>query len=152
MEKVAKEDLEKVAKRVLAKLSAREEGATLLTLSGDLGAGKTTLVQALARELGITEAIQSPTYVLMKRYELQGQLFDALIHIDAYRLENAEQFAALEPERVADPLTLQLSLALRAGEPYRVGRGLSALSTMTGMIDCLICAHHHAQPVARTVA
>jgi len=98
MEKVAKEDLEKVAKRVLAKLSAREEGATLLTLSGDLGAGKTTLVQALARELGITEAIQSPTYVLMKRYELQGQLFDALIHIDAYRLENAEQFAALEPE------------------------------------------------------
>jgi len=43
-------------------------------------------------------------------------------------------FAALEPTRVADPLTLQLKLALKAGEPYRVGRGLSALSTMTGML------------------
>lgn len=98
MEKVAKGELEGVAKRVLAKLVPREDGATLLTLSGDLGAGKTTLVQALARELGITEAIQSPTYVLMKKYELRGQAFDALIHIDAYRLDNAEQFAALEPE------------------------------------------------------
>ncbi len=43
-------------------------------------------------------------------------------------------FAAIEPLRIADPLTLQLQLALKAGEPYRVGRGLAALSTITGML------------------
>lgn len=96
-----------VAKRVLSKLVAYGDRATLLTLSGDLGAGKTTLVQALAKELGITEAIQSPTYVLMKKYELYDQAFDALIHIDVYRLDNPVQFAALEPENLfASPRTL----------------------------------------------
>ena len=98
MEKILKTDLEALAKRVLSKLTPHEEKATLLTLSGDLGAGKTTFVQALARELGVKEAIQSPTYVLMKKYTLGGQGFDTLIHIDAYRLDTAEQFAALDPQ------------------------------------------------------
>ena len=57
-------------------------GSTLL-LTGDLGAGKTTLVRGIARGLNIKEVVQSPTFNIMKIY-LKGNR--PLIHIDAYRL------------------------------------------------------------------
>lgn len=57
-------------------------GSTICLL-GDLGAGKTTLVKGLAKGLGITETVQSPTFNIMKLY-LKGE--KPLIHIDAYRL------------------------------------------------------------------
>ena len=100
MEKIARSELGNVVKEVLAKLPAKGERlgrAALITLSGDLGAGKTTFVQALAKELGIEHIVQSPTYVLMKSYELKNQPFLKLVHIDAYRLRDAAEFAALEP-------------------------------------------------------
>jgi len=63
----------------------------LLLLFGDLGAGKTCLVQGLAESLGIGEPITSPTFALAQHYE--GHLADgtptALVHLDLYRLEQA---------------------------------------------------------------
>ena len=56
---------------------------TVIALSGDLGAGKTTLVRGVARGLNIKEVVQSPTFNIMKIY-LKGDR--PLIHIDAYRL------------------------------------------------------------------
>ena len=106
MERVAKTDLSALAKKILANASAKKQPgrATLITLEGNLGAGKTTLVQAVARELGVEEAVQSPTYVLMKKYELVGQPFKKLVHLDLYRLNDKEEFAALRPsEFLADP-------------------------------------------------
>lgn len=100
MAKVAKAELEGVVSRVLAALPPIHERpgrAALITLSGELGAGKTTFVQALARALGVGEAVVSPTYVLMKSYDLTNQPFKKLVHIDAYRLAGAAEFAALEP-------------------------------------------------------
>lgn len=58
-----------------------------LALSGDLGAGKTTFVQGLARGLGITGAVTSPTFVLINRYRMPDGR--ALQHADCYRLEHA---------------------------------------------------------------
>lgn len=59
----------------------------VLALSGDLGAGKTTFVQGLARSLGITVPVTSPTFVLINRYRApQGRI---LQHADCYRLQNA---------------------------------------------------------------
>ena len=60
----------------------------ILALVGELGSGKTTFIQGLAGALGIREKVQSPTFVLMKRYRLGGRVrsFRHLVHIDAYRL------------------------------------------------------------------
>ena len=112
MRKVLLVDLGEFVREVLKSLdSARDKShATLVALRGDLGAGKTTFVQALAKELGVRETVQSPTYVLMKKYQIPNQgdaltpkLFKAspflqLVHIDLYRLEKPEEFAALKPE------------------------------------------------------
>lgn len=62
---------------------------TVLALSGDLGAGKTTFVQGLALGLGISESVQSPTFVLLNIYQ------DRLFHFDLYRLKNAADFTSL---------------------------------------------------------
>lgn len=97
MERILLKNLDEVARCALASVKPHDTRATLMTLSGDLGAGKTTFVQAIARQLGVAEAIQSPTYVLMKKYMLAGQPFDALVHIDAYRLDDPKQLEALDP-------------------------------------------------------
>lgn len=70
-------------------------GATLVTLSGDLGAGKTTLVQTLGQILGVTETITSPTFVVMKQYPITHEQFDTLVHIDAYRFETEAEAGPL---------------------------------------------------------
>lgn len=62
------------------------EGSVIL-LEGDLGAGKTTLVQGIGEGLGITEAIVSPTFTLINEYT-EGRI--PLYHLDLYRLEPAE--------------------------------------------------------------
>lgn len=60
---------------------------TVILLDGDLGAGKTTLVQGLAAELGIVEPVASPTFVLVNEY-LEGRI--PLYHFDLYRLDPDE--------------------------------------------------------------
>jgi tRNA threonylcarbamoyladenosine biosynthesis protein TsaE len=65
----------------------------LIGLSGDLGAGKTTLTKAILRNLGVIENVISPTFVLRKDYDLpksENAVFEKVIHIDAYRLERKE--------------------------------------------------------------
>jgi len=86
------QELSKVANMVLEKANEMSrfnlDIATIILLSGELGSGKTTLVQAIARELGITEILQSPTFVLMRKYSIpSGKSWKQFVHIDAYRLE-----------------------------------------------------------------
>ncbi len=71
----------KMAAKLLPKKS-------ILALSGDLGAGKTTFVQGLAEGLGIQERVQSPTFVLLNVY-------DGLMHFDLYRLKTSSEFTGL---------------------------------------------------------
>lgn len=69
----------------------------VVVLSGEVGAGKTTLVRAAARELGVEEDVTSPTYQLARAYqgERNGEPF-AVEHLDLYRLEGLDPYDALD--------------------------------------------------------
>jgi len=64
----------------------------VVTLSGDLGAGKTTFARALLQALGVTGHIRSPSYALLEPYEAGGWL---ALHLDLYRLGDAEELEML---------------------------------------------------------
>ena len=64
------------------------KGGEVVTLSGDLGAGKTTFTQSLALAMGIDEPITSPTFTLMNQY--QGKKLK-LYHFDMYRIEDIDE-------------------------------------------------------------
>ncbi|CAN5796457.1 tRNA (adenosine(37)-N6)-threonylcarbamoyltransferase complex ATPase subunit type 1 TsaE [soil metagenome] len=72
----------------------------VLVMSGDLGAGKTTFVQGLAKGLGIVERVTSPTFVLMKEYH--GGRFP-LVHLDVYRLGRVQEVIDLGIDEYLDP-------------------------------------------------
>ena len=101
------EGMNEEAARFARGLTSRTDGATLVTLSGDLGAGKTAFVKGVAKALGVTEHVTSPTFVIMKIYPLEDQKFDRLVHIDAYRLKGEHHLKVLGwEELIAHPKSL----------------------------------------------
>ncbi len=92
-------DTENLAKEWLSSLSQKDE-ALVVGLYGNLGAGKTAFSQAVARELGVTDIVNSPTFVIEKVYETKHPHFARLIHIDAYRLESASELQNLNFEEI----------------------------------------------------
>jgi len=72
-------------------LGRRLRPGDVIALVGDLGAGKTTLTQALARGMGIAEPVTSPTFTLIQEYPGRVPMF----HVDPYRLESPEEMADL---------------------------------------------------------
>lgn len=78
------EDTQKLAK-FLAKFLEEED---VILLDGDLGAGKTTFTQSLAKALGIEEVVNSPTFSIVNEYEFNKGV---LYHFDLYRIEEAEE-------------------------------------------------------------
>ena len=70
----------------------------LLLLAGELGAGKTTFVRGLARGLGVTAPVQSPTFQLVRVYPGRVQL----AHVDLYRLESGTELADLGLDELLD--------------------------------------------------
>ncbi|WP_076560856.1 tRNA (adenosine(37)-N6)-threonylcarbamoyltransferase complex ATPase subunit type 1 TsaE [Salimicrobium flavidum] len=78
--------------RLASLLAGKLEPGDVLTLEGDLGAGKTTFTKALGKALGVTRTINSPTFTIIKEYE--GEL--PFYHMDAYRLEGTEEDLGFE--------------------------------------------------------
>jgi tRNA threonylcarbamoyladenosine biosynthesis protein TsaE len=99
------EDWDGVAQAIIEQLRA----PMIVALSGPLGAGKTTLVQTLAHRLGVEGRPRSPTFSLLRSYTLPKEQngIKRLVHIDAYRLENASDVYALDLEsELAEPGTI----------------------------------------------
>jgi tRNA threonylcarbamoyladenosine biosynthesis protein TsaE len=85
------------------------DAGCVVCLHGDLGAGKTTMTQIIAAQLGVVESLQSPTFVIKKLYNTQSELFKILIHMDAYRLEGEENLGNLRlDEDFKKPNTLMI--------------------------------------------
>ncbi len=81
------EETEAVAARLAAALAPGD----VVTISGELGAGKTTFVRGACRALGVTEPVTSPTFVLVHNYA--GRL--PIVHLDVYRLDHLQEVVDL---------------------------------------------------------
>lgn len=105
----------------------------IVTLSGELGAGKTTLAQAICSGYGVTDAVTSPTYALVHEYSSPRSV---VFHIDLYRLESEAQLTNIGwdeivggealvivewPERAGERLPPHVPIALEyePGDPSR---------------------------------
>jgi len=77
------------ARKFGMELGRRIQSPGLIAFFGELGSGKTTLIQAIGAGVGVSGPITSPTYTFVNRYE-GGRL--PLVHVDCYRIEDAEQF------------------------------------------------------------
>lgn len=102
----------------------------VIALSGDLGAGKTQLVKGLARGLGVTMRVHSPTFTLVNEYG-GGRL--RLFHLDLYRLETPLQIHSagleeyLQPEGVA---VVEWAERLAAGREWKAEDGKMLWATI----------------------
>jgi len=97
---------EVLAKEVIK--AGKGDKARVLGLIGDLGGGKTTFLQGFARGLGIKERILSPTFVILKKFEIKKKgPFDFFYHIDCYRIGGSKDLAELGfKEMAADPANI----------------------------------------------
>jgi tRNA threonylcarbamoyladenosine biosynthesis protein TsaE len=86
------EETQKLAAEWVRSLGASSDEALVVGLYGNLGAGKTSFTQAVARELGVIDIVNSPTFVIEKIYETKHPDFKRLVHIDAYRLETLKNY------------------------------------------------------------
>jgi tRNA threonylcarbamoyladenosine biosynthesis protein TsaE len=113
-------------------LGARLEAPCIITLEGDLGAGKTTLAQAIASGYGVSDTVTSPTFAIVHEYRAPRS---PVFHLDLYRLAGPHQLANIGwddaisakaillvewPDRAAGQLptaTHAITLAHVAGKP-----------------------------------
>ncbi|MCF0115853.1 MAG: tRNA (adenosine(37)-N6)-threonylcarbamoyltransferase complex ATPase subunit type 1 TsaE [Erysipelotrichaceae bacterium] len=89
-------------KKIGYTLGTLVEPSMVITLSGDLGAGKTTFTQGIAKGMNIKKTVSSPTFTILKIY--QGNM--PLYHIDAYRLEGLHQDLGFDELMDDDGLTV----------------------------------------------
>ena len=95
----------------LAKHSLSAPHAQVVALKGELGAGKTTFAQGVAKGLGVKEKILSPTFVIIKSYKIRNTKYKIqnLYHVDCYRIKNEQDLLALGWDKiVSDPQNLVL--------------------------------------------
>ncbi|RYC72953.1 tRNA (adenosine(37)-N6)-threonylcarbamoyltransferase complex ATPase subunit type 1 TsaE [Candidatus Nanogingivalis gingivitcus] len=89
------------------------KGGEVIELIGDVGAGKTTFTKGLAKSLGITDEIQSPTFTISRVYEGAK---NNLVHYDFYRLNDAGIMAIEMQDVIDDPNNITV---IEWGEPVR---------------------------------
>lgn len=84
---------EKDTQAFAKQLAKSLKGGEIIALEGDLGAGKTTMTQYIAKAFGIKENVTSPTFVLMKVYKVKSRTSKVgeLVHVDCYRLDDAQE-------------------------------------------------------------
>jgi tRNA threonylcarbamoyladenosine biosynthesis protein TsaE len=82
---------------ILAKeiLKSNFKNSVILALKGDLGGGKTTFLQGFAKGLGIKEKILSPTFIILKKFQIPNSKYKYFYHFDCYRIEKSKEVLKL---------------------------------------------------------
>ena len=111
------EDLETFAKELTKLLN---EGDVFL-LHGDLGSGKTTLTKFIAKELGITQPVTSPTFNLVNYYP-EGKFI--LYHVDLYRIETPEEIESLDMDSFLYPKGISFIEWAERAQDYMPGNAI----------------------------
>ena len=93
-----------------ARLGKLLQKGSVISLTGELGAGKTTFIQGLARGMGARETVNSPSFVLINEYR-SGKI--PLIHLDLYRLDSVDQ---IEELGIADYFNQPVVVVIEWGE------------------------------------
>ncbi len=115
----------KLAKKILRKGTGRK--ASILALSGDLGAGKTTFTQGFIKALGVKHHVTSPTFLIVRRYPLgslkskvESRKFLNAYHFDLYRIHSVGELISLNFKKILnDPQNIVL-----LEWPERIGKSL----------------------------
>lgn len=94
------EETKKIAGEILKELNKRN----IISLEGELGSGKTIFAQGFAKALGIRSKIKSPTFVIIKKYNVRfkKQGIKTLYHLDCYRIKNAKEILELGWKKIID--------------------------------------------------
>ena len=94
-------ETQKLGQKIGSDLKSGKLKKRIICLYGDLGSGKTTFIQGLAKGLGIKKRITSPTFVFVKKYQ------PSFYHVDLYRIEKLEETKGLGlGEIFSDPQAL----------------------------------------------
>lgn len=109
--------------------------ASIVGLYGNLGAGKTTLTQNISKYLGVSERVLSPTFVIMKIYNISDLRWKRIVHIDCYRLNDVDEILKLGfediikdkdnlviiewPEKIEDVLKDHVKVLIKQKDNFR---------------------------------
>lgn len=115
-------------------LGAGSHSQLVIALTGELGAGKTTLAQAICRGYGVTEPVTSPTYAIVHEYASPRS---AVYHIDLYRIERVEELEQIGWSDIVNSSALVIvEWPERAGKLLPAAHLPIALDYAPGRPDC----------------
>lgn len=126
-ERISRTDAD--TKAIAAELTAQCQAGDIITLTGDLGAGKTTFTKGVAEYLGITKEIVSPTFTIMNVYETPHPVIKRLVHIDTYRLKSLDELLGIGIEDfVGAPDTLSVIEWPELAAPFLANKNVTAVT------------------------
>ena len=128
-------DMQRAGAELVQQLGSQLPGS-VVTLSGELGAGKTTFCRGFIQACGYTGAVKSPTYTLIERYSTSH---GEICHLDLYRLENPDEL-----EFIGFRDLLEAETALLIEWPERVEQ-VGSLATIQVTIEHRDSASRHLQ-------
>ena len=88
------EQTQRLAGTILSMAAAN--GINVISVKGAMGAGKTTLIQGMGKSLGVKRNLSSPTFILVRSYQLKTGPWKKLYHVDLYRLETVEEMRSTD--------------------------------------------------------
>ena len=94
-------DIETTA-RIARTLAPLLKTGDVVALEGDLGAGKTAFARFLIQTLGVEDEVPSPTFTLVQTYPVEGRDFEAVWHVDLYRIEGPDEIDELGMDEAFD--------------------------------------------------